>query len=127
MKNWNAITHVAVRYATLALALAIPSVGAWAQDATTVSVQHGTPTYNTEVKNAEIVYVQDNDLVLKLENGKVEHLVVPDSDRFTIGGKEVAVCPVFNQMTPRIAPVIKHLATENVPADPPTMCVAAFF
>ena len=91
MKNWNAVTHVAVRYATLALALAIPSVGAWAQDATTVSVQHGTATYKTEVKNAEIVYVQGNDLVLKLEGGKVEHLVVPDSDRFTIGGKDVTV------------------------------------
>jgi LPXTG-motif cell wall-anchored protein len=43
------------------------------------------------VKNAEIVYVQGNDLVLKLEGGKVEHLVVPDSDRFTIGGKDVSV------------------------------------
>jgi hypothetical protein len=91
MKNWNAVTHGAVRYATLALALAIPSIGAWAQDATTVSVTHGVPTYSTEVKNAEIVYVQDNNLVLKLENGKVEHLVIPDSDRFTIGGKEVGV------------------------------------
>jgi hypothetical protein len=91
MKNWNAVTHVAVRYATLALALAIPSVRARAQDATTVSVQHGTPTYSTEVKNAEIVYVQGNDLVLKLENGKIEHLVVPDSDRFTIAGQEVSV------------------------------------
>jgi LPXTG-motif cell wall-anchored protein len=91
MKHLNAVTHAAVRYATLALALAIPTIGARAQDATTVSVQHGTPTYNTEVKNAEVVYVQGNDLVLKLENGMVEHLVVPDSDRFTIGGKEVSV------------------------------------
>ena len=91
MNTRNAMTHLVVRYATLALALGIPSVGAWAQDATTVSIEHGTPTYTTEGKNAEIVYVQDNNLVLKLENGKVEHLVVPDSDRFTIGDKQVTV------------------------------------
>jgi len=91
MKNWNPFTHAAVRYATLALALTVPSLGARAQDTTTVSVQHRTPTYSTEVRNAEVVYVQGNDLVLKLESGKVEHLVIPDSDRFNIGGKEVTV------------------------------------
>jgi hypothetical protein len=37
------------------------------------------------------VYVEGNDLVLKLENGKVEHLIVPDSDRFTIDGRSVRV------------------------------------
>ncbi len=91
MNNLNATPHVAARFATLALAMTMSSIGALAQDTTTVSIKHGTPTYNTEVRNAEIVYVQDNDLVLKLENGKVEHLVVPDSDRFNVGGKEVTV------------------------------------
>jgi hypothetical protein len=43
------------------------------------------------VRNAEVVYVEGNDLVLKLENGRVEHLVVPDSDKFTIAGKNVTV------------------------------------
>ena len=91
MNNLIAIPHVAVRYATLALALTMSSIGAWAQDTTTKSVQHGVPSYSTEVRNAEIVYVQNNDLVLKLEDGKVKHLVVPDSDKFTVGGKEVTV------------------------------------
>jgi LPXTG-motif cell wall-anchored protein len=91
MNNLNAIPRVAARYASLALVLTMSSIGARAQDSTTESVQHGVPTYNTEVRNAEIVYVQNNDLVLKLENGKVEHLVVPDSDTFTIDGKDVSV------------------------------------
>jgi LPXTG-motif cell wall-anchored protein len=62
-----------------------------AQDTTTTSFQHGTPTIETSVRNAEVAYVSGNDLVLKLENGKVEHLVVPDSDVFTIDGKDVSV------------------------------------
>ena len=62
-----------------------------AQDTTTTTVQPGSPTVETSVRNAEVVYAEGNDLVLKLENGKVEHLIVPDSDVFTIDGKNVSV------------------------------------
>jgi sortase A len=75
-----------------AVLLALAAFGtAAAQDSTVTSIAHGQPSYDTKVKNAEIVYVEGNDLVLKLENGRVEHMVVPESDRFTIDGKEVSV------------------------------------
>ena len=38
-----------------------------------------------------MVYVEGNDLVLKLETGRVEHLVVPDTDKFHIDGRELGV------------------------------------
>lgn len=75
-----------------AIVLALVALGTgWAQDSTVTTIQHGPSSFETEVKNAEVVYVQGNDLVLKLDNGGVEHLVVPDSDRFTIDGREVSV------------------------------------
>jgi len=74
-----------------AVALTLVAAGAWAQDTTSTDVRHGAPTFETEVKNAQIVYVEGNDLVLKLENGKVEHLQVPSSEKFTIDGKDVTV------------------------------------
>jgi hypothetical protein len=74
-----------------AFVVAMVVLGAWAQDSTVTTIRHGQPSFETEVKNAEVVYVEGNDLVLKLENGGVEHLVVPDSDRFTIDGKEVSL------------------------------------
>jgi sortase A len=80
-KGAGAIVLATVAVATMAAA----------QDSTVQTIQHGQPSYETEVRNAEIVYVEGNDLVLKLENGRVEHLVVPDSDRFTIDGREVGV------------------------------------
>jgi hypothetical protein len=67
------------------------TVSIWAQDTSTTKVRHGSPTYETKVRNATVVYVEGNDLVLKLEDGKVEHLVVPDSDKFTIDDKVVSV------------------------------------
>jgi LPXTG-motif cell wall-anchored protein len=79
------------RKAPFIAVLAMASIGAWAQHTTTTTTRHGESSFDTKVRNAEVVYVEGNDLVLKLENGKVEHLVVPDSDKFTIGGKEVSV------------------------------------
>ncbi|MGA2097083.1 MAG: hypothetical protein ABSH39_12345 [Candidatus Acidiferrum sp.] len=74
-----------------AFALAMASTGAWGQDTSVTTIQHGAPSFETQVRNAEVIYVEGNDLVLKLENGRVEHLVVPDSDKFTIDGQEVTV------------------------------------
>jgi hypothetical protein len=77
--------------AVSAVALTLVAAGAHAQDTTTTSVRHGEPACESKVKNAEIVYVGGNDLVLKLESGKVEHLVVPSNEKFNIDGREVTV------------------------------------
>jgi hypothetical protein len=74
-----------------AAAFALAVAGAQAQDITTSSIRHGEPSDETKVRNAEIVYVEGNDLVLKLEDGKVEHLVVPSDEKFNIDGREVTV------------------------------------
>jgi hypothetical protein len=74
-----------------AFALAMASAGARGQDTSISTIQHGALSFEMQVRNAEVIYVEGNDLVLKLENGKIEHLVVPDSDKFTIDGQEVSV------------------------------------
>src|ERR1700689_3999640 len=75
-----------------AIVLALVAFGtAAAQDSSVTTINHGQPSFDTQVKNAEVVCVEGNDLVLKLENGRVDHLVVPDSDKFTIDGKQISV------------------------------------
>jgi sortase A len=75
-----------------AIVLGLLALGtAAAQDSTVTTTAQGQPSFDTQVKNAEVVYVEGNDLVLKLENGRVEHLIVPDSDKFTIDGEQVSV------------------------------------
>jgi hypothetical protein len=91
MKNLNATSRFFALKSTIIAIAAMASIGAWAQDTTTTTIRNGVPSFNTEVRNAQVVYVEGNDLVLKLENGKVEHLVVPDSDKFTIDGRDVSV------------------------------------
>jgi len=91
MKNTNRLFHRLGRATAIALIVGLATIGVSAQDVTSTTVSHGPKEFDTEIKNAEVVYVAGNDLVLRVDNGKLEHLVVPDSDRFTIDGKEVTV------------------------------------
>ena len=91
MKNLNQVTSWLGRASATAVVFAMVAIGVLAQDTTSKTVRHGPARYDTTVKNAEVVYVEGNDLVLRVDNGKIEHLVVPDTDRFTIDGKEVTV------------------------------------
>jgi hypothetical protein len=45
----------------------------------------------TKVENAEVVYVEGNDVVVKLTHGEVKHFEIPDSYKFSIDGKDVTV------------------------------------
>jgi hypothetical protein len=91
MKSLNQIACLFGHGAASVVVVAMVALGSWAQDSSVTTIQHGPSSFDTEVKNAEVVYVEGNDLVLKLENGRVEHLVVPDSDAFFIDGKTVGV------------------------------------
>lgn len=74
-----------------AFAFSVITVGTRAQDVSTTTVKHGQSAHETSVRNAEVVYVAGNDLVLKLPDGRIEHVAVPDSDRFHVAGREVSV------------------------------------
>jgi hypothetical protein len=85
------ISRLFALHAVSAVALTLVAAGAFAQDTTTASVRKGEPSYEAAVKNAEIVYVEGNDMVLKLESGRIEHVVVPSDEKFNINGREVTV------------------------------------
>ena len=80
-----------IRATGCVITFAVIAIGVWAQDTSVTTVQHGPSSFDTQVRNAEVVYVEGNDLVLKLEDGRVEHLVVPDSDKFHVDGRELTV------------------------------------
>jgi hypothetical protein len=45
----------------------------------------------TKVEDAKVVYVEGNDVIVKLSGGEVKHFEIPDDSRFTINGKDVNV------------------------------------
>jgi hypothetical protein len=70
---------------TLVLGIAV------AQDTSTSSTQTGQPTVTTEVKSGTIVYASGNDVIVKLDDGTVKHVVVPDTTTIAVDGKDLTV------------------------------------
>lgn len=91
MNSFNTFRSLVARAGAYLFVCAAVAALAWTQDVSTSTVQHGPSSFETNVRNAEVVYVEGNDLVIKVENGRLEHLVVPDTDKFHIDGREASV------------------------------------
>ena len=62
-----------------------------AQITSSTSTTAGQATTQTEVQRGEVLNVSGNDVFVKMEDGTVKHVTVPDSARATVDGKEVSV------------------------------------
>jgi hypothetical protein len=67
------------------------AIGMCAQVQTQTTIQPGTPTQNVQVDRAEVVYVSGNDLLIKMDDGQIEHVVVPNGVTVAADGKELGV------------------------------------
>ena len=64
---------------------------AMAQVKTEVTEQAGQATHETKVERGEVVYVAGNDLVVRMEDGQIQHFTVPDGAKATVNGKEYTI------------------------------------
>jgi hypothetical protein len=63
-----------------------------AQVQTTESTTSGTPTHKVSVERGEVLLVEGNDLVVKMEDGTIRHLAnVPESTRVDVDGKQLGI------------------------------------
>jgi hypothetical protein len=63
-----------------------------AQVQTTTNTTTHEATTETSVERAEVVSVDGNDLILKMEDGTLRHIAnVPESDRVTVDGKQIGI------------------------------------
>ena len=71
------------------IAFSLPSA---AQVQTSTTVTHGKPTRVVTVERGEIVHISGNSVVVKMDDGKLEHFDnVPDSLTFMVNGKPVNI------------------------------------
>lgn len=86
--NWtSALLVLLVGAVCLALT---SSMSAQVQTQSSTSTQ--TPTVTTQVKRGEIVFVQGNSVVVKMEDGSLRHFDnVPDTTTVTVDGKQLTV------------------------------------
>jgi LPXTG-motif cell wall-anchored protein len=64
----------------------------YAQVQTSTDTSVGTATHQVQVQRAEVLVVSGNDLVVKMEDGTIQHIAnVPESARATVDGREVGI------------------------------------
>ena len=64
-----------------------------------------------EVEKGEVIYVSGNDLILKMDDGTIRHVNVPDSATATVNGKQIGIHDVRVGMK-----LQKTISTTTTPA-----------
>jgi len=68
------------------------TAGVRAQDVSETTTQRGPATFDTDIRSGTVVYVSGNEMVVRGDkDGSLHHFVVPESQKFEVGGKEVSV------------------------------------
>ena len=91
MNSRNRLTRLWLVLAVGAVCLAF-ALSLSAQVQTQTNTAAGTPTKEVTVERAEVVYVNGNDLVLRMEDGTIRHIPnVPESAKVDVNGKEIGI------------------------------------
>jgi hypothetical protein len=63
-----------------------------AQVQTTTTIAKGEATKEVTVERAEVLLVEGNDLVLKMEDGSIRHIInVPEKDKIEVDGRQLGI------------------------------------
>ncbi|HEX7158570.1 MAG TPA: LPXTG cell wall anchor domain-containing protein [Edaphobacter sp.] len=80
------------RAALCTFACAVLTAGVRAQDVSETTTQRGPATFDTDIRSGTVVYVSGNEMVVRGDkDGSLHHFVVPASQKFHVGGKEVTI------------------------------------
>jgi hypothetical protein len=109
------------------------AVAMLAQDTTKTQTTTGAASKQFKVERGEVVYVQGNDLVVKMENGDIRSVTVPDSARATVDGKELSVHDlkpgmklqrtIVTTATPRTVTTVRTISGKVWQVSPPNTVI----
>lgn len=126
-------TRVATILAVGAIGLAF-TVKISAQVQETKHETSGAPTQEVKVEKAEVILVQGNDLVLKMEDGTIRHIAnVPESATATVDGRTVHIQDlkpgmhlqrtVTTTTTPKVITTVRTVTGTVWHVNPPTSVI----
>lgn len=108
-------------------------VAMMAQDTSKTIEKKGAASHQVQVERGEVVYVSGNDLVVKMENGEVRHVTVPDSARATVDGKELSVHDlkpgmklqrtILTTATPKLVTTVRTIQGRVWHVQPPSLVI----
>ena len=91
MKRGNRSTHLCLLLAVAVIGMTV-ALSMSAQVQTQTNTSAGPATTQTTVEHAEVLLVNGNDLVVKMEDGSIRHIAnVPESARVDVDGQQLGI------------------------------------
>lgn len=133
MNSGNERTKLFLVLMVAAVCLAFALSGS-AQVQTQTNTETGQASHQVKVERAEVVYVNGNDLVVKMEDGTIRHISnVPESARVTVDGKELGIHDlkvgmklqrtVTTTTTPKVVTTVQSVKGKVWNVNPPTSVI----
>src|ERR1700751_2755180 len=108
-----------------------------AQVKTTTDTTSGQAAHEVTVERGEVVVVQGNDLVVKMEDGTIRHVAnVPESAKVNVDGQELGIHDLKPGMklqrtittttTPQTITTVKHVTGTVWSVNPPNSVILTF-
>jgi hypothetical protein len=133
MESQRPVTKRLVSLLAAGIVFLVFAVAMLAQDTTRTQTATGAASKNFKVERGEVVYVSGNDLVVKMENGDIRSVTVPDSARATVDGKELSVHDlkpgmklqrtIVTTATPRTVTTVRTISGKVWQVSPPNTVI----
>lgn len=105
-----------------------------AQVQTSKTVTHGEPTHDVKIDRGEVEYVSGNNMVVKMENGELEHFSnVPDSVTVLVDGQHLNIHQLkpgmklekqtITSTTPRVITTVETVTGKVFHVSPPSSVI----
>lgn len=105
-----------------------------AQVQTSKTVTHGEPTHDVKIDRGEVEYVSGNNMVVKMENGELEHFSnVPDSVTVLVDGQHLNIHQLkpgmklekqtITSTTPRVITTVETVTGKVFHVSPPNSVI----
>lgn len=107
-----------------------------AQVQTTTTEKSGQATKQVTVERGTVTYIAGNDIVVKMENGEVRHITVPDDAKAIVDGKEIGLADlrvgmklektITTTTTPKMVQTVKTGTGTVLNVQPPNYATLKF-
>ena len=107
-----------------------------AQVKTTTTEKKGQAQQQVTVERGEVVYISGNEVVVRMENGEIRHVTVPDGARATVDGRQITLADlrvgmklertITTTSTPKSVSTVKTGTGTVVNVQPPNYATVRF-
>ncbi|HZI57668.1 MAG TPA: hypothetical protein VFF39_12885 [Verrucomicrobiae bacterium] len=129
MKSPHWLRNITLKLLLAGCACTVLVLAMAAQETSESKTASGQPEVQVKVERGEVFFVEGNDLIVKMDDGMLQHFTVPDDKKITVDGRELSVHDlkpgmklertVTTTTTPQVVTTVKTVQGKVLMVNPP--------